>query len=671
MEKVRAINKPTFPIFALVLLFSGFTHGQANEEEFEPIDEDACVDCHETGAHGTLIQNDIERSSHVSLGCLDCHGDKDTMPHREDTGFIAGSDGCRGCHEDASEEYQIHGRLGIEESPDVPECASCHGDHDVLPSSARLSKVHPANLPNTCSHCHEDLNLIKRYELIVDHPIEVYENSVHGKATKGGIYVAATCNDCHSVDGNAHKIFSEGKPQSTVNHFDIPKTCGQCHKGIENDFWEGIHGKLVLRGETDAPICTDCHGEHGIISPSDPRSPVSRSRVAESTCAPCHESTRLNEKYGLPMGRLATFIDSYHGLKSKAGDMLVANCASCHGVHRILPRSDPTSTIYPENLRETCGECHPGISAELATTPIHGIRGTGLRTPAADVVEKIYIVTIIVIIGLMVIHWVIDLIRQIRLVMTKRQVRRMTRGEVWQHTLLMLSFSVLAISGFALRFSESWISRLFFGWERGFELRGTVHRYAAVVFILTAIWHVFYLFTERGKAFVRDIWPKVTDFRNFWQRIQYNLGRAKETPKFKRFSYIEKAEYWALVWGAVIMIVTGFLLWFDNYVVRFLPKGVLDVALVIHYWEAWLALLAVLVWHLWSTVFNPHVYPMNPSWLTGTMPEEMYAHEHPQHLEDAKRETEDWVQKGIGRMTSTESTSTTREEESDMQEKRK
>ncbi len=92
----------------------------------------------------------------------------------------------------------------------------------------------------------------------------------------------------------------------------------------------------------------------------------------------------------------------------------------------------------------------------------------------------------------------------------------------------------------------------------------------------------------------------------------------------QRFNYVEKAEYWALVWGTAVMIVTGIMLWFDNWFIQFLPKGVLDVALVIHFWEAWLASLAILVWHLYSVIFHPHVYPMNPSWITGNMPDEMY-----------------------------------------------
>ena len=99
-------------------------------------------------------------------------------------------------------------------------------------------------------------------------------------------------------------------------------------------------------------------------------------------------------------------------------------------------------------------------------------------------------------------------------------------------------------------------------------------------------------------------------------------------PAFARFGFVEKAEYWALIWGAVVMFGTGVLLWFDNRLVHWIPKGFLEVALVIHFYEAVLATLAILVWHMYSTVLSPGVYPGNPSWITGTMPEAMYRHEH-------------------------------------------
>jgi cytochrome b subunit of formate dehydrogenase len=632
-----------------VVLAAAVATGQV-DDEFESIDSSACVDCHDISVHGTVYQDDLAHSVHDAFECLDCHMDRDTVPHRAPD-ECAECDACSNCHDDQAAEYQVHGRGEVGVSEDTPHCHDCHGDHDVLPPSVKRSRTHPINLPQTCGDCHENLDLTEKYEILIDHPIEIYATSVHGQATRGGIYVAASCNDCHSTNGTAHQILSPGFPDSSINHFNIPETCGKCHKGVENDFWEGIHGRLVARGETDAPVCTDCHGEHGILSPDDPRSPVSRSRVAEMTCSPCHESAVLNEKYGLKAERLTTFIDSYHGLKSKAGDTHVANCASCHGVHRILPSSDPTSTVNPANLQHTCGECHPAISETMAATPIHGIGGQGLRTPAAELVEDVYIVAIVVIIGLMVLHWLIDLQRHLRNVMARRpQVLRMRPDEVVQHALLAISFISLVISGFALRYDQGFVSRFFFGWEGGFEVRGTLHRIWAVVFMLTVAWHIAFLTSHRGRKFFRDMLPVRRDFRFFLRRMLHNIGLRPPMKALQRFNYVEKAEYWALVWGTAVMICTGLMLWFDNWFIQFLPKGVLDVALVIHYWEAWLASLAILVWHLYSTVFHPHVYPMNPSWITGNMPDDMYEAEHPGHLEEARKDTEEALRRQLERI---------------------
>ncbi len=653
LENVRRQPLLLSPIVAVILscLVAAGT-AVAQEEEYEPIDSSACAKCHEASRDDSVFSDDIMHSAHDGLACLACHWDRSTVPHRDlDEPFFVGCQSCRSCHDDASEQYQAHGRARLGSVEDMPHCSSCHGDHDILPPTAKRSTVHPVNLPETCGKCHENLDITTKYDILIDHPIQIYARSVHGQATRGGIYVAATCNDCHSSGGTAHKILSPGSPDSSINHFNIPKTCGQCHKGVESDFWEGIHGQLVARGETDAPVCTDCHGEHGILSPDDPLSPVSRSRVAEMTCSPCHESAVLNEKYGIKTGRLTTFIDSYHGLKSKAGDTHVANCASCHGIHRILPASDPTSTVNPANLQNTCGECHPNISGEMASTPIHGVGGQGLRTPVADVVENVYIIAIAVIIGLMVLHWLIDLQRHLRDVLAKRpQVLRMRADEVVQHALLAISFTSLVISGFALRYDQGFVSRFFFGWEGGFQVRGILHRIWAVVFMMTVVWHAVFLTTTRGRGFLHDMMPVRRDFQFFVRRMLHNLGLRPKMESVQRFNYVEKAEYWALAWGTAVMIATGIMLWFDNWFVQFLPKGVLDVALVIHFWEAWLASLAILVWHLYSVIFHPHVYPMNPSWITGQMPDEMYELEHPGHLEEARQQTEEAIKRQLERV---------------------
>jgi len=361
-------------LLAVVVVLLAAPGGRAQEDD--PSLNENCLMCHE----GAMVEGEADivdahtGSVHADFSCVDCHSSIEELPHDEPLAAV----NCGDCHVDADETYQQHGRLPVG-GEDIPTCVSCHGAHDILSPDDKLSRVNPTKLPQTCGKCHEDINLTEKHEILYGEAVDVYKSSVHGTAALGGVYVAATCNDCHSTNGSAHQILPPGHPQSTINHFNIPKTCGKCHRNVELDFWEGIHGKFVARGETDAPVCTDCHGEHGIISPDTPASRVSPSRVAEATCAPCHESARLNEKYGTPGGRLQSWVDSYHGMKSVAGDLTVANCASCHGAHRILPHTDSTSSIHPSNLQETCGSCHPGITAEMAATEIHAPPGSRRR----------------------------------------------------------------------------------------------------------------------------------------------------------------------------------------------------------------------------------------------------------------------------------------------------
>jgi len=587
--------------------------------------QEDCQNCHGGDDPDVPTVNSamLEHSSHAGFDCMDCHTGIDDLPHAEHLPKVD----CGGCHATEKETYTHHGRGILGETEDLPGCADCHGTHNILPHEDRDSTVHPTHLADTCGKCHRNLDLMKKHDIQLKRPVEVYETSVHGRAAMAGVYVAATCTDCHSTGGTAHKILGPGDSQSTINHFNIPKTCGKCHRGIEQDYEEGIHGRLTARGETDTPVCTDCHGEHGILRVDDPRSNVSPALVAESTCAPCHESARLNEKYGIPAGRLASFVDSYHGLKSKSGDPTVANCASCHGAHRILPSSDPQSSINAANLRETCGHCHPSISTALAQTKIHAT-GAGLRSGVAEVFAQVYTVAIVVIVGSMVLFVILDLRRHIHDLNRKPQVRRMDANALFQHSVLLIAFTVLVLTGFALRYSEAFLFRTIFGWDGGFRVRGLIHRAAAVVFVLSILWHVLYLRTPNGKAFWKGMWPGRKDIVHFWQTMQFNLTRRDARPRLGRFSFVEKAEYWALVWGSVVMIVSGFFLWFDNLAIHIFPKGFLDVMLVVHFYEAWLATLAIAVWHFYATVFRPGVFPGNPSWVTGKMPVEMYEEEH-------------------------------------------
>jgi cytochrome b subunit of formate dehydrogenase len=221
---------------------------------------------------------------------------------------------------------------------------------------------------------------------------------------------------------------------------------------------------------------------------------------------------------------------------------------------------------------------------------------------------------------------------------------RMTLWERLQHGSLLMSFTVLVITGFMLKFPDAWWVmglRGFLG-DGVFEVRGLLHRIAAVIMVSAALCHLFYIFfVPRGKQLVLDLVPNVQDLKDAFAVLLYNLGVSRERPLFGRFSYIEKSEYWALVWGTVVMAATGIVLWLDNTFLGLSSKLFLDVATTVHYYEAWLATLAIVVWHIYFVVFNPDVYPMNLAWLKGTITEEEMEEEHPLELERMKQEAID------------------------------
>jgi cytochrome b subunit of formate dehydrogenase len=592
-----------------------------------------CLECHGeesmsvTGPHGQrrslyVDQAVFSRSIHGPLGCQACHGSIQSIPHPTRLPLVD----CGSCHTDVAASYKSHG--GATGPPAKPRCWDCHGTHDILPASDPASQVAPVNLIETCGHCHQDPAIVGRYDIPMINPVEVFARSVHAAAPAGKKRPAAICVDCHSATGTGHQIEPPNDPRSTVFHFNVPRTCGRCHQEVASAYMRSNHAKAAARGETDAPICTHCHGEHAILPVDDPRSPVYPTNVSLSVCGRCHGNPQINRKYGMYPWIMESWRTSYHGLKSTDGDPEVATCVSCHQAHEILPASDPASSVSPVNRAKTCERCHHGISAAVVQVPIHAQTGIALDS-LGRALRLIYQFAIVIIIGLMVVHWIIDLLKQIRDLNRGRQVVRMHRDELWQHTLLMVSFIVLAVTGFAFHYSGSWWARLLFGWEGGFDARRIVHRVAAGAFIATALWHLAYLAGGRGRRFMRDMMPRILDFRQFGQMIAHNLGRRVQRPRFGRFSYIEKAEYWALVWGAVVMTVTGLALWFGNLTEVALGVQALGTMLVVHFYEAVLACLAVLVWHIYSTVFNPPVYPNNPSWYTGKMPIEMYRIEHP------------------------------------------
>jgi cytochrome b subunit of formate dehydrogenase len=131
-----------------------------------------------------------------------------------------------------------------------------------------------------------------------------------------------------------------------------------------------------------------------------------------------------------------------------------------------------------------------------------------------------------------------------------------------------------------------------------------------------------------------ELFPKAADAREALANFSYNVGLRSEPPGRSAHSYIEKAEYWAVVWGAIVMIVTGLMLWGNNLMLSLFPKTWLDVATSVHFYEALLATLAIVVWHFYAVIFDPDVYPMDTAWLTGVSVKEPDPHAAPPEMRE-------------------------------------
>ena len=600
--------------------------------------------------HSRIMVNGKEAAK-----CADCHGDHTTdtkLDPKLATSKARQAETCGKCHPNEKNDYESsdHGKSLKNGFKDAPVCSDCHGEHGIVPTTDSRSPVSRKEQNKICLNCHVNNTSVQSQVTPTAKFISSYEMSAHGIASKNGNTNAAVCSDCHG----GHKILKGSDPLSSVNVRQIPQTCSKCHNKIKTEYAGSIHGVAFKNGNYQAPVCTSCHGEHEILSSNDPRSPIASANVSSRICETCHNSVAMNAKFGMASGRIRSYKDSYHGLATTAGDTKAANCASCHGVHNIKPSSDPTSTISKENLANTCGKCHPGANENFTKGAVH-VTITEEKEGILYLISSTYIVLIIMVVGGMFVHNLFDFLRKSKLKFEKRRYQsiehrygtglylRMSVSERVQHVSLMVSFILLVITGFMLKFPNAWWVVPFRNTiPEFFEVRGVIHRIAAIVMVSASLFHLYYIFfNKRGKELLRDLLPKIKDVHDAIGVVKFNFGFAKTKPKLDRFSYIEKAEYWALVWGTVVMSVTGTILWFDNIFLGLTSKLFTDISLSVHYYEAWLAALSILVWHIYFVIFNPDVYPMNLSWIRGSLTEEEMADEHPLELERLKKRAEE------------------------------
>jgi len=216
---------------------------------------------------------------------------------------------------------------------------------------------------------------------------------------------------------------------------------------------------------------------------------------------------------------------------------------------------------------------------------------------------------------------------------------RMNLTERLQHILLIVSFTLLVLTGLPLMFYELRIFKSIFSLENAFALRGLLHRAAAVLLIADILWHFAYtVLTKRGRENFRELMPGWKDLRDAATLFGYNVGLARwlyrkgllkgffdrhpfwkfeRPPEYGRYNFIEKLEYLSVAWGSLVMIVSGFFMWNVELSLRIFPLWVHDIFVIAHGYEAMLAFLAIIIWHMYNVHLNPEVFPMSKVWLNG------------------------------------------------------
>lgn len=581
-------------------------------------EDNPCLMCHgEKGSGAPFVDPaKMGASTHGKISCNSCHMDIESYPHPEKkTPPVF----CGGCHTDAADRLagSDHGKAIAKTRTGFVICTACHGSpHNIRRPSDPASPLNHSNIPATCDTCHKELFASGK---LLFEPKTTYDKTVHGRAfMKDNKAKVAICTDCHGD----HDINFPGNSASRINRGRVPATCGRCHTRQLALYSGSMHAKQAARGHKEAPVCTSCHGEHTIQAHGESGSSVFSGSVVK-TCSSCHSSEKIMAQFGLPINPVASYMDSYHGVAFRAGNLTAANCASCHKYHDVLAPSDPASSVNPANLQQTCGSCHKKAGELVSKGKIHA--DMALPQPAGsygwvlDMTKKVYIVLIIMTMAFMIPHNLADLYRKgVSGWHPHPAEERMSVNERLQHAVLLITFIGLAYTGFGHRYPDSLFNTVFFAGPDGGALRTLLHRVFGGLFMALAVYHAVWLVgLRKGRERLVALLPWLNDVRDFFQLQKYNLFHKGEPPHFGHYTYMEKIEYWALVWGSLVMASTGCVVWFREISLQHLPKWIIDLCLLVHFMEAILACLAILVWHFYWAIFDPAVYPMNWAWLTG------------------------------------------------------
>ncbi|HMA17985.1 MAG TPA: cytochrome c3 family protein [Thermoanaerobaculia bacterium] len=614
-----------------------YTQGMADQD---------CLRCHgepelkvvRGGQAVSLFTNrdELSHSRHAKIACVQCHTGGSpadaTRPCRTMTARVD----CSICHTEVVDQYRTsrHGQLAAQGSPDAPACRDCHSPHGTLGRNDPKSPTFSRNVPTLCANCHRTgQKAAVRYKGTQSHIIENYLESIHGKGlVESGLTVTANCVDCHT----AHHELAAADSQSSVNRANIARTCSKCHRGIYELFTASIHSPTVSRSREKLPVCADCHSAHSIQ-----RTDLSNFRLhIMDQCGRCHE--KIAE----------TYFDTFHGKVSKLGYLATAKCYDCHGSHDILPVTDQRSRLSRANIVKTCAQCHPGSHRQFAGYLTHATHHDPKRYP---LLFYTFWGMASLLVGTLVFagsHTALWLHRSLRenpraavAALTEPgevYVRRFTALQRNLHLMVIVSFLGLALTGMTLKFSYAPWAKVLARVLGGFEAAGLIHRFCAVMtftYFGLHLWDVARQKKKSGRSWLKFIFGpesmmlNLRDWREFVGSIKWFVKRGPR-PRYGRWTYWEKFDYFAVFWGVAVIGTTGLILWFPTVFTRFMPGWMVNVATTIHSDEALLAVCFIFSIHFFNTHFRPEKFPIDTVIFTQGVPLEELKHDRPREYQE-------------------------------------
>lgn len=581
MERKRGWIKGLPLALAIAPFVAAYVFAQAPPPPTAPAPEPSestqeCLNCHapEAETGPKVLFESLAASPHKDFDCRDCHAAfTPEAPHTEE--MKQAMPACADCHPEASEAYQtsVHARRD-KKAGDHPTCATCHGGGDPHAVHIRGTWTRPQKV-EVCESCHRDMSRMSQYDKNVE-AVDSYDHSFHGKALlRFGNLKTAICIDCH---GN-HGVLTHTDPKAATHPDNLIKTCAQsgCHPGATQSFAVSGANHMNMRIAQE-PILSGILLFFVVLV-------VGMTSFLFIGVVLDLRTTVFGKKEP-PCGRLVGALLSFGFLP-----IVIAIYQS------LLQAGNPFATA--------------GVGAALLVTAVgvHALRQRKARAEGEVVLFD-----------------------------------RMSLSHRIQHAMLIVCFVALILTGLPVRQSDDSVFRAFYGFIGGMEVARWVHRVAGVGLILVFLIHVTELLIRWARhGFGFKSWsmlPTKQDIEHFVHLSRHYLGLEEEPPKYGKYSFRSKLDYLAEYWGVPLMGITGLILWFPVVFGRFLPPMAIPAAYIAHSYEAVLAFLAILTWHMYNASLNPRSFPMSRVWITGKITADELRHHHPLEYERLVREGE-------------------------------